>query len=170
MDSRILYALLLAAVSPAGAEAATRTWPGGPGCTGTLQQCVNAATDGDRIEIATAAPIGETLVLHARSLTLTAADGFKPVFVGVGVIVDDAGASGDITVSISRLRFINGYVRASASTAGTATFDLRELVLTRAPGATGQGISVRASGGIVNAMLYDNRVSGQPMALNGGLI
>ena len=103
MNSRILYALLLAAVPPAGAEAATRTWPGGPGCTGTLQACVDAATAGDRIEIATATPIDETLVLPARSLTLTAADGFKPAFVGVGVVIEDVGASGDITVSISRL-------------------------------------------------------------------
>ena len=170
MTPRILLTFLLASL-PAAAPAATLTWPGGPGCTGTLQACVDAAIDGDRIEIATDTPITESVALHARSLTLTAADGFRPVFQGVGIIANDSGGSGgDITVKLSRLHFINGHVTATYASAGTATFDFRELVLTRAPGATGNGIRVVAYGGTVDAMLYDNRISGQPLSLNGALL
>lgn len=170
MILRILCATLLAAAVPTAADAATLTWPGDPGCTGTLQACVDAAVDGDRIEIATDTPITEGIAMHARSLTLTAADGFKPEFLGVGIIANDSGGSGDIDVRLSRLRFTNGYVTATYASAGTATFDFRELVLTRAPGATGNGITVIAYDGTVEAMLYDNRVRGQPLSLNGALV
>lgn len=170
MTRRILCAFLLATSLSATAHAATHTWPGDPGCTGTLQACVDAATDGDRIEIATDTPITDSLALHARRLTLTAADGFRPAFLGVGIVANDSGGSGDITVSLSRLQFINGHVTATYAGDGTATFDFRELVLTRAPGATGNGIRVVAYGGTVDAMLYDNRISGQPLSLNSGLL
>lgn len=170
MTLRILCATLLAAALPTTADAATLTWPGDPGCTGTLQACVDAAVDGDRIEIATNTPITEGVAMHARSLTLTAADGFKPEFVGVGIIANDSGGSGDIDVRLSRLRFTNGYVTATYAGAGTANFDFRELVLTRAPGASGNGIVVIAYGGTVEAMLYDNRVRGQPLSLNSALV
>ena len=153
------------------AEAATRTWPGDPGCSGTLQACVDAAADGDRIEIATDVPITESIALHARSLTLTAADGYKPQFLGVGIIANDSGGGGgNIDVRLSRLRFTNGYVTATYASPGTANFEFRELVLTRAPGATGNGITVIAYDGSVDALLYDNRVSGQPLGLNGALV
>lgn len=170
MFLRILCTALFAMSVPAIAVADTLTWPGSPGCSGTLQACIDVAVDGDRIEIATDAPITESIALHARSLTLTAADGFRPEFVGVGIIANDSGGSGDIDVRLSRLRFTNGYVTATYAGAGTAKFDLRELVLTRAAGATGNGIVVIAHSGTVEAMLYDNRVSGQPLSLNGALV
>lgn len=154
------------------AHATTRTWPGAAPCAGTLQACIDGAADGDRIEIATNTPITDSIAMHARNLTLTAANGFRPEFLGVGIIVNDSGGSGsgDMTVSLSRLRFTNGYVTATYASTGTASFDFRELVLTRAPGATGNGITVIAYAGTVEAMLHDNRVSGEPLSLNGGLI
>lgn len=171
MTPRIPAAVLFAAALPVAADAATLTWPGDPGCTGTLQACVDAAIDGDRIEIATDTPITESIAMHARSLTLTAADGFEPEFQGVGIIANDSGGGGsDITVRLSHLRFTNGHVTATYAGAGVATFDFRGLVLTRAPGATGNGITVIAYDGTVEAMLYDNRVSGQPLGLNGALV
>src|SRR5699024_2103052 len=114
--------------------------------------------------------ITESIALHARSLTLTAADGHRPQFLGVGIIANDSGGSGDIDVRLSRLRFTNGYVTATYASPGHANFEFRELVLTRAPGATGNGITVIAYEGTVDAMLYDNRVSGQPLGLNGALV
>lgn len=170
MTPRILPALLLAATLPGAADAATLTWPGDPGCTGTLQACVDAATDGDRIEIATHAPITEGLALHARSLTVTAADGYRPLFQGAGIIANDAGGSGDITVRVSRLRFDNGFVYMTYSGSGTATFELRGLVMTRPPGTVGNAIQVIAYGGTVEATLYDNRITGAPLSFNSGLI
>ena len=170
LTPRLFPALLLAATLPVAADAATLTWPGSPGCTGTLQACVDAATDGDRIEIATDTPITEGLALHARSLTLTAADGYRPVFQGVGIIANDSGGSGDISVSVSRLRFDNGFVYGTYSGTGTATFELRELVMTRTPGTVGDAIQVIAYGGTVEATLYDNRITGAPLTLNSGLI
>src|SRR5690606_28156999 len=98
MFLRILCTALFAMSVPAIAVADTLTWPGSPGCSGTLQACIDVAVDGDRIEIATDAPITESIALHARSLTLTAADGFRPEFVGVGIIANDSGGSGDIDV------------------------------------------------------------------------
>jgi hypothetical protein len=166
----VLASVLAAIVAPVSGFAATLTWPGSPGCTGTLQACVDAAIDNDRIEIATNVPITEGVAMHARSLTLTAAEGYTPVFQGVGVLANNSGSDGDMTVRISRLRFENGYVYATYAGSGTAVFDLRQLVLTRAPGATGNGIQVIAYEGTVEATLYDNRVSGQPLSLNSALI
>ncbi|RYD15902.1 MAG: hypothetical protein EOP90_03625 [Lysobacteraceae bacterium] len=171
MTLRTRFLLGCALGLPMVADAATRTWPGDPGCSGTLQACVDAAADGDRIEIATDVPITESIALHARSLTLTAADGYKPQFLGVGIIANDSGGGGaDIDVRLSRLRFTNGYVTATYASPGHANFEFRELVLTRAPGATGAGITVIAYEGTVEAMLYDNRVSGLPLGINGALV
>src|SRR5690606_331591 len=116
MTLRTLTFLSCAFGFAAQADAATRTRPGDPGCTTTLQACVDAATAGDRIEIATDGPITESIALHARSLTLTAADGYTPQFLGTGIIANDSGGGGgDIDVRLSRLRFTNGYVTATYS-------------------------------------------------------
>lgn len=168
--SFLRYALALLASYTGLAEAATRTWPGAAACAVGLQACVDAAADGDRIEIATDEPITETIAMHNRRLTLTAADGYEPRFVGAGVLANDSGGSGDIELRLSRIRFDNGWVTATYSGPGTATFDVRELEISRAPGATGNGIQIIAYGGTVEATLYDNRVSGRPLSLNDGLI
>lgn len=169
--SKAFHALLLAICSVAPVHAATTyTWPGAAPCAGTLQACIDAASDGDRIEIATDGPITESIAMHARSLTLAAADGAKPVFSNTGIIANDSGGSGDMQVSISGLRFEHGYLYATYASAGTATFDLRGLVFDDAPGVGSSDIQVIAYDGTVNAMLYDNRLTGLPQSLNSGLI
>lgn len=164
------YTLALLAGYAGLAAATTRTWPGAAPCNDTLQACIDAASDGDRIEIATDTPITENITMHNRRLTLTAADGHKPAFQGHGVLANNSGSDGDIELRLSRIRFENGFVTATYSGTGTATFDLRGLEITRAPGATGNGIQIVSYGGTVEAMLYDNRVSGQPLSLNSGLV
>lgn len=162
---------LLAALFAASAHAATtHTWPGAAPCAGTLQACIDAASDGDRIEIATDGPIGESIAMHARSLTLAAADGAVPVFSNAGIIANDSGGSGDMQVAVSGLHFEHGYLYATYASAGTATFDLRELVFDDAPGVGSSGLQVIAYAGTVNATLYDNRFVGLPQSLNSGLI
>ena len=169
--SNAFHTLLLATVLAAPAHAATtHVWPGAAPCDGTLQACIDAASDGDRVEIATDGPITQSIALHSRSLTLTAADGAAPLFSNAGITAYSTGGSADMQVSISHLRFAHGAVSAFYSGTGTATFDLRGLVFDDAPGAASGGLQVIAYTGTVNATVYDNRVSGLPQSLDSGLI
>ncbi len=54
-----------------------RTYPGAAPCAGTLQACIDGAGSGDVIQIASSTLIEEDLTI-AKSITLTAADGFTP--------------------------------------------------------------------------------------------
>lgn len=168
--SFLRYALVLLASHAGLAAAETRTWPGAAPCNGTLQGCVDAAADGDRIQIATDSPLTQSIQMHGRRLTLTAADGFHPRFVGAGVSADNDAGGGDIELRLSRLRFESGWVTVGYFGSGTATVDLRELELTRPPGTTGDGVQIRAGGGTVEATLYDNRIHGLPPSANSGMI
>ncbi len=170
-QSNARYALFLAALLAGPAQAATTyTWPGAAPCAGTLQACIDAASDGDRVEIATAGPIAENITMHSRSLTIAAAYGYSPLFANSGILADSTGGSADMQVGISGLRFSHGFVNVNYFGTGTATVDLRELVFDDAPGVSSGGLQVIAYGGTVNAMVYDNRVTGLPQSLNSGLI
>lgn len=68
----------IAVQSHAGSE--VLTWPGSPGCQTTLQACIDAAAEGDVVEIATDDPIGDIIQIFGKSLTLRPAPGFQPVF------------------------------------------------------------------------------------------
>jgi len=85
-----------------GAGAGTRTYPGGAPCNGTLQACIDAATAGDTIQIATDTPIDESLTI-ATSLTLMPAPGSSPTIGNTGgtarsVYLQDGGASTSISI------------------------------------------------------------------------
>ena len=73
-------ALLLGIAAQAHAGGVVLTWPGSPGCQTTLQACIDAAAEGDIVEIATDAPIGDIIQIFGKSLTLRPAPGFQPVF------------------------------------------------------------------------------------------
>jgi hypothetical protein len=164
----LALALILAAPS---AVATTHSWPGSAPCAGTLQACIDGSGDGDRIEIATNGPIAEDISLYNVNRTLTAAAGYRPGFgSGHWLSITSSAIAGDLGVSVSRLAFDDGYVYVSYNGTGTATYDLRNLVLTHAVIDTQNYILVQATGGTVNATLYDNRVSGVPSSLNNGLI
>ena len=63
--SRIGHLLfLLAAAALALPVAAQTTYPGAAPCDTTLQACINAASSGDIIQIATNAPIDETILIE----------------------------------------------------------------------------------------------------------
>jgi len=74
----ILASMLVLASGAASAD--TRTWPGTTPCNASLQTCVNAASQGDRIEIATDTPIAETVITSNRNISVVAATGFHPRF------------------------------------------------------------------------------------------
>src|SRR5262249_26703013 len=53
-------------------------WPGPAPCNATLQACIDAALSGDEVQIGSNGPIAES-ISFAKSLTLRAAAGYKPV-------------------------------------------------------------------------------------------
>ena len=69
---RCVIAAAAVAASPL-VSASTLTWPGSPGCTGTLQGCIEASGPGNTIEIASDTPVDEDLSIGDRSLALTSA-------------------------------------------------------------------------------------------------
>lgn len=62
----------------APANATDFTWPGASPCNSTLMQCIAAATENDRVLIASNSVIDESLSI-TRPLSLLAAPGFRPV-------------------------------------------------------------------------------------------
>ncbi len=171
MSHRIaLSSLLVLALLAPAAQAAIRDWPGSPGCTGTLQACIDAATDGDRIRIAQDAAIDENLMLADRSLTLGAAPGFVAQFVpGRWIEVTGSAAAGDLTVTLEQMRLAGGHVLVRYDGSGTGHFTLRSLNVDAGSG--DPGIRVEAgNGSSVDALVYDNRVQGLPAHVNAGLL
>jgi len=80
------------------------TWPtdGAPCDAGsTLQACIDSASSGDTVQIATNTPIDEALTIQLvqESLTLTAAPGFHPSFSSFdGIFVTSESGSNSITI------------------------------------------------------------------------
>jgi len=153
------------------AGASTLTWPGSPGCTDTLQACIEASGSGDTIEIASDTPVDENLALGDRSLTLTSA-AYHHASLATGRSIDGSTSSsaGAVAVSISRLRLRDGHIALAYNGTATATYDLRELDLAESVGGSTANIRVASSAGTVNATVYHNRIVATPSNLNGGLI
>ncbi|HKE49338.1 MAG TPA: choice-of-anchor Q domain-containing protein [Rhodanobacteraceae bacterium] len=167
---RTIFAAATLALAPL-ASADTLTWPGSPGCTGTLQACIDASNAGDTIEIATESPVDENLALGDHSLTLTAAAWQHPsLAAGRSIDGTTSGAAGNVTVSISKLRIRDGSVRLTYFGSGTATYDVRELDIVQSPTGASSNIRVATLGGTVNATVYHNRIRAKPASLNSGLI
>lgn len=160
-------ALLVAIVFAAPAPAATYTWPGAAPCAGTLQACINATANGDRIEVATAA-IDENISIYDKDRTLVAAEGVHPAFgPGHWLSITSSALSGDRNVTVGGFSFDNGYVFASYRGTGTATYDIGKLTLA---GSTATYLFVKAEAGVVNASVHENRVASLPPGTTAGLI
>ena len=153
------------------ASATTLTWPGSPGCTGTLQTCIEASGAGDTIEIATDTPVDESLALGDRSLTLTSAP-YHHASLATGRSIDGTASpsAGAVAVSISKLRLRDGRIGLWYDGTATATYDLRELDIAQSIGGATANIRVASSSGTVNATVYHNHIRATPASLNGGLI
>jgi len=152
------------------ASATTLTWPGSPGCTGTLQACVDASGSGDTIEIATNTPVDEDIELGNHSLSLTSARYHDASLAAGRSIGAHATSPADLAVSISNLRLRDGRVMLANGGGANATYDLRELDLSQSAGGVSPALQVSATSGTVNATLYHNRVAGAPANINAGLI
>ncbi|HET9049146.1 MAG TPA: choice-of-anchor Q domain-containing protein [Chiayiivirga sp.] len=165
-----LVCLLAGLFEVSSSEAAIRTWPGAAPCDTTLQACIDGASDGDRIEIATDTPITGSIAVVNPRLTLTAANGHKPVFRNGTLWVRNLDFSGDISLTLSKLRFEDAVIDASYTGGGTATFDFRQLDMAMTDSATNRGIRIQALSGTTEAMLYDNRILANPGSGGQGLI
>ena len=173
MTRHIPYRVILGAVLalPAAAGAATRTWPGAAPCNGTLQACIDGASDGDRIEIASNTPIAENISLYNRSLSLAAAAGYAPNFAPARWLsATTAAIAGNVTLALDGLSFVDGYVYVTYAGTGTGSYDLSGLRLQRNLSDSTNYLRVEALSGTVNASVSNNVVSGVPAGLNDGLI
>lgn len=163
---RILFAALLAL--PGTAFAATVVWPGAAPCGGTLQSCIEHVALGDTIEIATNSPITETISYAGPTVSLTAAEGYHPVFQGVVMQLANtpSAPTWGMSVKISKLRFENGGIQIiyGNTSADASTIELSDLTIVRDAAHPGVGIDLLISSGGVSAMLERNRVSGPAMS------
>lgn len=171
MQARIIAAALAVLAGTAQAGSPPVNWPGASPCNATLQACIDGVADGRAIDIVTDTPIDENLNLYNRSLTLGAGAGYHPSLARTRwIVVSSSAIAGDLTVNLSGLTLTDGYVWLAYAGTGTARYDVRRMTLTQTPTGSASYIRVAANGGTVEAMVYDNRVSGRPLGLNNGLV
>jgi hypothetical protein len=121
-----LVALLFLATAMSTANATTLTYPSAS-CNSGLQACIDAASPGDTVEVATSNPIGEDLMID-KSLTVRPAAGFGPVlddFASVLLLNAEPSAN---TIVFEGFTLNPGYVEARQTS--TKPFDVRIRNLT----------------------------------------
>lgn len=149
-----LVACLAAAAIPA--HAATRVWPVliGPGCNGSLQQCIDGAIPGDTVRIIaddfltsdSYTAVNEDLLI-GKSLTLEAAPGIDAVLTRGRIVQVESPASGPITVTLRRLVVRAGRIRVTHLSDGAGSYTLDEMRVEEAAGGGGScGIQFRDFG------------------------
>jgi len=110
----------------------THTWPTDPSpCGGgsTLQACIDSASPGDTVQIATNAPIDEAVSIQ-QGLTLEAASGFHPLFSAGQSITAVASASSSTAITIAGLTITSGSIRAFQSGTGPLTIQIMNNTVT----------------------------------------
>ncbi|MFK7954790.1 MAG: hypothetical protein AB8B96_01750, partial [Lysobacterales bacterium] len=132
LTSTLLSAVLFSQPDPGGDG--LHVFPLSTGCTTTLQACIDNAEEGDIVDVATATPIDEDLLIN-KSLVLRAADGISPV-IGAGstaqtltVVVVSATATPEQSVTVEGLTLNNTRVFVSFLTASDHSLFLRQNVI-----------------------------------------
>lgn len=140
------------------ARAAIRTWPGPAPCAGTLQECIDAATAGDFILIATNVVIAENLTL-SKSLVLQPSDGFAPRLApGFGISGTSSGGA-FYSVVVRRLALTDARVVLTHAGSGSAHMEVRGLTITSTNSTAPAGIRVSASlSGAAGIRIAENRL------------
>jgi MYXO-CTERM domain-containing protein len=154
-QNRTKTAFLLATTLGLGwssrAAAATLTFPSASApCNGTLQACIDGAASGDRIEIASANRIEETISI-SRSLTLTGAPGIVPLLGSAdfpGSKYLDVSAMGEpIRVELRGLKLDGAYLTAYFGAGKDNALTVADCEISNATGSTsnrGIDLDVRA--------------------------
>lgn len=159
-----LFAALVATQPPPGTNQLL-VYPQSPGCTGTLQACIDNAIDGDIIELATDTPIDEDILLQ-NTLVLRPAAGFSPV-IGTGN-TDRTLTVGGITptplppfvVTVEGLTMDNVQISAALFTGADHGFHFRNNVIINesdAPGSAALRLQVEVPAEVV---VEDNEING----------
>ncbi|MBL0030294.1 MAG: hypothetical protein IPO95_15010 [Rhodanobacteraceae bacterium] len=153
---------LMLAVLASAASADTRTWPGSTPCNASLQTCVNAASQGDRIEIATDTPIAETVITSNRNISVVAATGFHPRFaaghnLGISSSLSNGGPA-FMQVEVAGLAFDGGCLGYTSDVPGIVEFHDLDITMPANGCGTGIAITLNASpGNALNTALYIER-------------
>ncbi len=98
-------------------------WPGASPCNGTLQACINSASPGSTVEVASNAVIDENLSFGIP-LTLRAASGYSPTLAVDRAILPSASTSG--TYAVEGFTLQRGFVSVTHN-AGNATIVVRRV-------------------------------------------
>lgn len=161
---RLFAASIVLAAFAMPIRAATLTWPGAAPCNTTLQACINAAVDGDRIEVATNTPINENLSISSRSLDLVASIGYRPTLSDLrSISLTSNSLAGNLTTNVSGFRLRGSYVFASYLGTGTANYTISDMTLEPTASGSGSHVEVGIARGVIgvgsmNLTLDNNRV------------
>ncbi len=166
----LAFPLALACVSTP-ADAATRVWPSSQ-CPTTLQACIVAVSDGDRIEIATNDEIDENLLIADIDIEVTTISGGRARLApGRNIDLRISATRPGKTMRISRLQVRDGRVQFYHGGTGTATFEASDLDIEGSPGNLTATLRFTANPfNTVNATAYNTRITGEPAGINNGLL
>jgi len=105
-------ATLLAVQAQAVVLPVIHVWPTDPppcDAGSTLQACIDSANGGDAVQIATNGPVMESISI-AKSLTLSAASGFTPLFSAGNSIKAETSSTGSNSITIAGLTLGDGVI------------------------------------------------------------
>ena len=135
------------------------TWPtGAPPCdnSSTLQACVDNASSGDTVQIATNFPINESITVQ-KTLTLAAAQGFTPVF-AAGKSITAEGTTGCNTFTIEGLTLEQGEIEVDQASAGSLNAQIVGNTI-MSPSSKNGAIQLVGSGGAVGFDVSGNTIT-----------
>jgi hypothetical protein len=96
------------------AVAVTRVWPGAAPCNGTLQACIDASAPNDVVDVATEAPIDESLNVN-KPMVLRAASGYAPRLAAGRAIGGNVNAAGTWTLRVQGFTLTQGFIQLRVS-------------------------------------------------------
>ena len=156
----------------------THTWPtdGAPCDAGsTLQQCIDSASSGDTVQIATNAVIQESPTFQ-KSLTLQAAPGFHPLFAASQSIHAVSPMTGSTSITVQGLTLADGFIRVSQYITGAGPMTVQILgntvhsngdAIAVLGAVSGGAVAIDVSNNVVTVSAPDASVAGISAALNG---
>lgn len=155
-----------------GAGAATHPWPGSAPCNGTLQACIDAAAENDRIIVRQSGTVASGLNLNGKGLELVVADGIDAVIGAGGIVNTTSPHTGTLRVRIEGFRVEGGRIILAYYGTGHAEYRvLRNRVVDSTHTALPE-IEVRSSGAstrTLDVLIEDNHVIGNTYSLSGAI-
>jgi hypothetical protein len=124
-----IFALLAALFGPHETHAVTYTWngPASP-CGSTLQNCINFASAGDVVQVATNVSINEDLTID-KSLTLRAAPGFSPALSPLRIVLLTNPNPRSNSIRFENFTLSRGFVNAVQISSGTFDVGIQFLTI-----------------------------------------